>query len=321
MPEPPPGTAQESSVANSYLSAELLESGPPPRRIGKYLVVAAHGTGHETELFRVRQSNFGQELVLKLYRGWAPDEPAERDRLRREGRVLAQCNHPNLLRIVDVDFHEGHAFIVMDYVYSLPLVAYAHQRRPGPREAAGLVAELARAVTYLHARGIMHLDLAPPNVVIDETGRPRLMNFGLARLGAAWLDNAVGSTGRSLYELSREHAIGNDDSVAPWTDVRGLGGALCYLLTRTMPDQPASNAAPRDRALEGDQVPPRPVKPRVSRSLERICSRAVTSDPNKRYQTAAELEWALRRFRARPWLGTLAFIVLALLALAFSFQS
>ncbi len=98
-------------------------------------------------------------------------DPGALERLRRHARALERCVHPNLVRVMDLDCHGGRPFVVMEDVYGLSLKQYALERRPGPREAAGLVVELARAVSYLQDRDIDPPDVDPASVVIDETGR------------------------------------------------------------------------------------------------------------------------------------------------------
>src|SRR5262249_43345868 len=151
------------------------------RRIGKYLVVELLDGGGQAQVFRVLHPELARELVLKLGRrpigtsrpeesgagGEAGAKAVGGPALFREGRLLARCDHPNLVRVVDVGVHDCRPFVVMEYVPGLTLSQHARQRRPGPREAARLVAELAGAVAYLHAQGIVHQDIKPRNALID----------------------------------------------------------------------------------------------------------------------------------------------------------
>ena len=167
----------------------------PSRQIGRYLVLELLGEGGQGQVYRVIHPELRKEFVLKLARRGIAADPASRERLLREARLLAECAHPNLVKVVDLDFHDGRPFVVMEHVHGLNLEQYAEQRRPGPRAIARLVAELARGGDYIHARGIIHQDIKPKNVLIDEENRPRLIDFGLARLQHAWSEDATGSTG------------------------------------------------------------------------------------------------------------------------------
>jgi serine/threonine protein kinase len=289
----------------------------PSRRIGRYLVVEFLGEGGQGQVFRIIHPELGKEFVLKLARRALAADPAGRERLLREARLLAECAHPNLVKVVDLDFHDGRPFVVMEHVYGLNLEQYAEQRRPGPRAIARLVAELARGVDYIHARGIIHQDIKPKNVLIDEEGRPKLIDFGLARLRHAWTEDATGSTGGTPSYMSPEQAQGREDQIGPWTDVFGLGGVLYYLLTGRAVYPGAGGWAAQSQASQAKPASPRQVNPRVPLGLERICLKALAPDRERRYRKAGELERALRRFRRRPWMVAVGAAVLGLAALAF----
>jgi hypothetical protein len=263
-----------------------------------------------------------KELVLKLGRrpsavgieGQA--ETAGRDRLLREGRLLAQCDHPSLVRVVDLDSHEGHPFLVMEHVTGLTLEQFIEHNRPGPDQAARLVAELARAVAYLHARGIIHQDIKPRNVLVDDQGRPRLIDFGLARLRHAWSEDTTRWTGGTAAYMSPEQALSCADRIGPRTDIFGLGGLLYHLLTGQPLYQGASRTSRLRQAKAAAYVPVRQVNRRVPRALQSICHKALAADPERRYRTAVELERALQRFRARRWIRMAGLAMLATVALA-----
>ena len=95
---------------------------------------------------------------------------------------------PNIVRVHDLDFHDGRPYLVMEYIRGRTLAQYAREESVSPRQAAALVAEIAGAVAFAHRRGIVHQDIKPANVLIDEAGRPRLIDFGLAWQHDAWSD-------------------------------------------------------------------------------------------------------------------------------------
>jgi serine/threonine protein kinase len=310
-PASPPGAGAPAAAA------------VPTERIGKYLVVELLDSGGQAQVFRVIHPGLKKELVLKLARrplggGSSPVEagPSRRAGLLREGQLLAQCDHPNLVRVVDLDVHEGRPFVVMEHVPGPTLQKFAIQYPVNPRQAARLVAELARAVAYLHARGIIHQDIKPRNVLVDDQGRPRLIDFGLARLRHAWSDDVDDWVGGTADYMSPEQAFGRPDQIGTWTDVFGLGGLLYHLLTGGPLYRGASRVSIVRQARETGFVPVRQVNRRVPRALERICHKALAADPAQRYGTAAQLERALRWFRARRGIAAAGLIVLPLMALA-----
>ena len=285
-------------------------------RIGRYQVLGTLGRGGQADVYRVLHPELSKEFVLKLSRRSATVDPNDRERLLREGQLLAGCDHPNLVRVVDLDFHEGRPFVVMEHVHGLNLEQFAEPHRPSQREIARLVADLCRAVAYIHRRGIVHLDIKPRNVLIDEAGRPRLIDFGLARLRHAWAGDPAGSSGGTTCYMSPEQANGDADRIGPWTDVFGLGGILYYLLTGRPVYQGDRGLGAFEKASKGEQVAPRRVNPRVSRGLERICLKALAADPERRYRGADDLGRPLRRYRRRPWMVAAGAAILGLAALA-----
>jgi serine/threonine protein kinase len=300
---------------------------PLPGQIGKYVVLDLLDAGGQGQVFRVLHRKLGKEYVLKLARRPiaveppTADDPGTHSSLHREGKLLAALDHPNLVKVVDLDIHEGRLFVVMEHVHGLTLDQFADQQRPSPRRAADLVAELARAATYLHDRGVVHQDIKPRNVLIDESGRPRLIDFGLARQRHAWSCDGENPVGGTAEYMSPEQALGRSDRLGPWTDIFGLGGLLYHLLTRRPLYQGATWISSRWQAMKADYVPVRQVNPAAPRALERICRKALSADPSSRFRTARDLELSLRRYlagRRFAWagLGVLAILAALLLAVA-----
>ena len=178
-----------------------------PARIGRYAVLSALDEGGQARVFRVVHPGLGKDLVLKLAARPVADDPMGRDLLAAEGRLLAELNHPSLVRVIDLDVHDdGRPFLVMDHVSGCTLDRHIAQGLPAPRRAAAMVAEIARAVAYIHRRGVVHQDIKPRNVLIDESGRPRLIDFGLARLRHAWALDTSGPSGGTLMYMAPEQA-------------------------------------------------------------------------------------------------------------------
>ena len=163
--------------------------------------------GGQGQLFRVIHPGLRKELVLKLARD--PVDAEAGAALVSEGRLLAQIDHPNLVRVFDIDFHEGRPFVVMEYVPGTNLHQFAVQNRPSFRRVAAIGAELARVVGTLHRRGVVHQDIKPKNVLMDEAGLPRLIDFGLASLKHAWEDAVETPSGGTLAYMAPEQARRN----------------------------------------------------------------------------------------------------------------
>jgi eukaryotic-like serine/threonine-protein kinase len=315
-PEHQPGTNADAPAAFWETSKNRHPSALPPR-IGKYLVIAPLGGEHQAQVFRVLDTEMGREFILKLYPDRASNNPTAYEQLRREGRLVVACRHPNLLGIVDVDLHEGHPFVVTERVQGMSLTDYIRERRPDAREVAGLVVELARAVDYIHAQGIVHQNLTHASVLIDETGRPRLIDFASERLKATWSDKQEGLLERSRSEPRRRNVTGHDATVGLATDVFGLATILKHVLMGQLAESRSFEAPRLEPNNETAARSSGTIHPRVPRALQRICEKGTAPDPSRRYQTAAELGWALRRYQSRRWFAWTVSVILAGLAAAF----
>jgi hypothetical protein len=300
-PEPTDQPARPTCTHPPGGDSRPLEAGDgPPRSIGKYIVVEPLDEGGQGQVFRVVHPGLGKDLVLKLSRRPVAIAADERDRIVAEGRLLAGLDHPNLVRVVDLDFHRGRPFLVMDYVPGRHLELFAAQERITPGRAAAIVAELARVVGVVHRKGIVHLDIKPRNVLIDESGRPRLIDFGMARLRHAWADGPGGPTGGTLAYMAPEQARGEADRIGPAADVFALGGVLYFLLTGRPPFTGKDSREVWDRARRGDLEPEALRQAGVLRRLERICLSALEADPQKRIVSADRLALELERYSRLP---------------------
>ena len=140
-----------------------------------------------------------------------------------EGRLLVDLEHPNLVRIYDLDFHDDRPFLVMEYVHGRNLEEYARDEPVTPRRAAALVAKLAEVMAVAHRHGIIHCDIKPKNILIDKLGEPRLIDFGMARLRHAWSDRVESSLGGTVAYMAPEQARLEIDRIGPRSDIFALG--------------------------------------------------------------------------------------------------
>jgi predicted Ser/Thr protein kinase len=292
----PPRTREGRSPDSSMSTSPEI-----PAKIGRYTVISLLDEGGQGRVFRVVHPGLGKDLVLKLAARSIGDDPSGRELLAAEGRLLAELDHPNLLRVVDLDFHEdGRPFLVMEYVAGCTLERLLEQGRPASRRAAALVAEIARAVGYVHRRGVVHQDIKPRNVLIDEAGRPRLIDFGLARLRHAWAGEPAGPSGGTLLFMAPEQARGEFERIGPAVDIYALGGLLYFLLTGRSPLGNGTRSAAWQRARRGTVDLTALKSSAAPRRLRRICLKALAPEPADRYATADDLATQLESVARGP---------------------
>ena len=187
-------------------------------------------------------------------------------------------------------------YIVSDYIEGLTLADLLSGARPGPRESAEMVAQIADSLAYAHQAGVIHRDIKPSNILLDPAGRLHLTDFGLARRdegeAVVTLDGQI--LGTPAY-MSPEQAAGDQRTVGPRSDLYGLGVVLYVLLTGELPFRGSSRMLIH-QVLHDDPKPPRSLDDKVPRDLETICLKSMAKEPSKRYGSAQEFAGDLRRF-------------------------
>jgi predicted Ser/Thr protein kinase len=285
-----------------------------PAAIGKYRVVGILGSGGQGIVYRAVHPTLGKDVVIKVAR-WSYGAAEERELLLHEGRLLAELDHPYLARVYDFDFHEGRPFLVMEFIRGQTLAQYAAQHRPSPRQVARLVALTAGAIATAHRRGIVHRDLKPDNILIDETDRPRVIDFGLAQWRDAWQHQVdpAGTIAGTLQYMAPEQAAGDTARIGPATDVYALGGVLFHLLTGKPLVEGKSLTEVLAKVKAGDVNVAALKQAAVPRRLAAVCRRALSRDPAQRPPTAAFAEDLETACRPRWTAGRLTLVAGSLL--------
>jgi tRNA A-37 threonylcarbamoyl transferase component Bud32 len=256
--------------------------------IGRYAIVGEIGSGGQADVYRVIDPELGRSLVLKLSRRKFSDVSGRRDALLAEGRLLAELDHPGLVRIFDVGVHDGRPYLVLEHVAGRNLAQSFADKRPSPQEAARLTAEIARTLTYAHERGVVHGDVTPRNILIDSEGRARLIDFGLSKIENAWSedDHLPGGT----PEFMPPESAGNGSAagrVGPASDVFGLGATLYWLLAGQAPFTAPTLIETLARARRCDIDFAALQRAGVPGRLARICRQALAAEPASRPSSSA----------------------------------
>jgi len=277
-----------------------LTPGTKVRSFGDYELLEEISHGGMGVVYKARQISLNRLVALKLILAGRLASEAEVKRFHAEAKAAANLTHPNIVGIYEVGLVEGQHFFSMQYIDGRSL----HQlesdgrwRADAGKQAAQLVATVARTVQFAHDRGILHRDLKPANILIDADGEPHVSDFGLARrIGA---DSGLTMEGAVLGTpsfMAPEQAAGKTKELSAAADIYSLGAVLYFLLTGRPPFAAASPLDTLVQVLEGEVVVPRAINPRVARDLERICLRCLEKSPDRRYATVGTLAKDLERF-------------------------
>lgn len=292
-----PMPAQRTYVPNS--SAEL--NTPPPgavlRYFGDYELLEEIDRGGMGIVYKARQVQLRRIVAVKMILSGALATSEDVRRFRSEAEAAAALQHPAIVPVHEVGEFEGQHFYSMGYVDGSSL---ARALRDGPlpqRQTAELICIAADAVQHAHNCGVIHRDLKPANILLDQTGRPHVTDFGLARRLA--VDQSLTPTGEILGTpgyMPPEQAQGRNSDVREAADVYSLGAILYASLTGRPPFQADNPMDTLLQVIEREPVSPRQLNPAVSRDLETICLKCLQKDRTRRYSSARELADDLQRF-------------------------
>jgi serine/threonine protein kinase/Tfp pilus assembly protein PilF len=257
---------------------------------GDYELLEQIGRGGQGVVFRARQKSLNRIVALKVIGlgHWATQ--AHLKRFRLEAEAAARLEHPGIVPIHEVGERDGSCYFSMKFVEGGQLDEVVRRTPISIRQAAELIAKVARTVHYAHESGILHRDIKPGNVLLDETGEPHLTDFGLARLveSESTVTRTLEVLGTPSY-MAPEQAVGNNAAVSSATDVYGLGAVLYQLLTGQPPFAGGTTYEAIKLLLDTEPRPPRLLNPKVDRDLSTICLKCLEKDPKRRYPSAVAL--------------------------------
>jgi len=271
--------------------------------LGKYKLLGHIGTGGMSSVYLAEHRGLGDKRAIKVLPKSRVGDATYLARFQLEAKAIASLNHPNIVLAHDIDNEGDVHYIVMQYVDGIDMQQLV--KRDGavdPSTAAELVAQAARGLEHAHSKGVVHRDVKPANLLIDEHGTVRLLDMGLALVAAG--------DDESLTVANNENVLGTADYLAPEqalnshtvdhrADIYGLGCTLYYLLTGKPPFSDGTLAQRIAKHQTEMPTPIRQIRSDCPGELEGICVKMIQKDPRYRYQSAGDVAEALEKFVAK----------------------
>src|SRR5438552_11010479 len=256
---------------------------PPTRMLadfGDYELLKEIGRGGQGVVYRAHQKSLNRTVALKVIGlgQWATKTHLKRFRL--EAEAAASLEHPGIVPIHEVGEREGTCYFSMGFIEGDQLDAVVRREPMSVRRAAELIAKVARTVHYAHEHHILHRDIKPGNILLDQEGEPHLTDFGLARLveTESTVTRTMEVLGTPSY-MAPEQAVGNDAAITSATDVYGLGAVLYQLLTGHPPFAGGTTYETIKLLLDSEPRQPRLWNSKIDRDLSTICLKCLEKDP------------------------------------------
>jgi serine/threonine protein kinase len=264
------------------------------KSIGQYQIVEQIGQGGMATIFKAHQPSIDRYVAIKILPNQFAQDPNFVKRFEHEAKAIAALEHPHILPVHDFGTKEGRPYTVMRYVEGGTLADLMGNSLTYER-IVQIIGSVARALDYAHQRGVVHRDIKPSNILIDKQGEVLLADFGIAKtiegVGATQLTGTGSILGTPAY-MAPEQA--ESAKVDGRTDIYSLGVILYELLTGQPPYQADTPLAVVLMHLNEPLPLPRSIKPDIPESLEQIVLKAMAKAPNERFQTAGDMEQALK---------------------------
>jgi len=266
------------------------------RTLHNFRIISVIGEGGMGVVYLAEHRELPKRFAIKSLSSALSGDPRFRERFYREAQNQALLDHPNIVQVTDFFEEDNQFFLVMEYVDGQDLSKLIKTRsKLSQKEAVSIFVDILKGVEFAHSKGIIHRDVKPSNVLIDKSGRARIMDFGIAILAGAGNERltATGTAVGSPWYMSPEQ-IRHPQDVDRRSDIYSLGIVLYEMLTGEVPFDGETDFSIKDQQINSPVPDPRRKNPEISPELVRIIVEAMAKDPRERFQDCREF---LQRFK------------------------
>jgi serine/threonine protein kinase len=255
---------------------------------GRYRLEAKLGSGGMSTVYLASDETLDRPVAVKVMHREMSEQEDQLQRFRQEARAVAKLTHPNVVAVIDAGEDGGHPYIVFEYVKGETLKQRISRLGAlDPQEAIAYAIEVARGLAVAHARQMVHRDIKPQNVLIDDEGRAKLTDFGISRQLEQQGMTATGRVLGTTDYVSPEQAMGQ--GVDPRSDIYSLGVVLYEMLVGQVPFHADSQVGVAMKHVNEELPDVQHRRPEVSAAVALVVERATAKNPDERYQTIGEM--------------------------------
>lgn len=293
-------------VENNYVTKrqlarlrQIIEAERTGQKIPGYKILGKLGAGAMATVYKAKQISLDRTVAIKVLPPKFASNPQFIERFYAEGRSAAQLNHPNIVQAFDVGRAGDLYYFVMEYVDGRTVYDdIVKHRRYSESEALDIIIQIAEALEHAHAKGFIHRDVKPKNVMITREGVAKLADMGLAR-AITDKEAAEAEAGKAFgtpYYISPEQIRG-EKGIGPPADIYSLGATLYHMVTGNVPFDGKNPSAVMHKHLKAELVPPDHVNPKLGSGISEVIEMMMAKDPRRRYRSCADLLLDLRQVR------------------------
>jgi len=270
-------------------------------QFGRFKILEQVGRGGMGLVLQALDGSSPEPVAVKLLVGAGVATVKDIERFKKEAAIMAQIRHDNIVMIYDVGREKGLDYIVMELIDGVSLAELIEERIPSVEEMLSIGVDMAKALRFIHTRGVYHRDLKPANIMLEESGRAVLMDFGLAVFDKFETNRKrIGSVGTPQYQPPEQAQVGGRfGKIGPHSDVYGLAATLYHLCTGTAPFNGSDRAEIRRLVLTVEPPSPRQLNRDIPAEVNRVIVKGMAKSSEERYKTPAQFGRALAQVLAR----------------------